>query len=657
MEIKSGSITWNLGDTSFRRKRLLDDYKELLSELLNLNEEFDNNWGKEIQEQYYKKLVRNTELLNDKDCSANRQDKLGRTYTSGLYKIGLCTKQRVISEVGLQFLGKIEFCPDELENKLMIKKENIIFLRQLLKLCIYDENNSKAFNPFIFLIKLINKYDYLTKDEFMLLLHLSNGGTNYDYVIESFVKVRNKEITLAKFLEENITVADDIIVEERNSFINSEEYDEKLFEKVFVNRKTSESVIKYKMFYNALIEYNKSNSNENLKKLITLIKDKAIKKAFSTSKFFNTRKLNKITITQFNHIYGDVKFINNYGKSFREFFLDTFIISKQEDLISEYVDMTFRVFNLTGLINFKNDKITIGRFYAKEYFKYIDNNLNPLIPNNQDEIFSVKTTIQILGSNKTAEVDKIISENLGLKLGEDIDKVIKSKEISDFECFIKERFTRENIINILKDISKRDDKKVFGEVTDQTTIPTIFEYILGIAWYHISDYKFNLYDSLNLTLDSTYYPLTHAAGGEGDIVIEYDNPERHKLMLEATLMDINTQKRGELEPVIRHTTNLTIDNKNNIAYTIFVANELDNNVVNIFRFCDLIKLESSKNKGNFTDRTKIVALTIGEVIELLEKQIKYNKIYNEVINEFNIKDLDLINNNWRYRFTKAIFER
>lgn len=32
----------------------------------------------------------------------------------------------------------------------------------------------------------------------------------------------------------------------------------------------------------------------------------------------------------------------------------------------------------------------------------------------------------------------------------------------------------------------------------------VYENILGIACYHISDYKFNIYDKLNLTLDSNY---------------------------------------------------------------------------------------------------------------------------------------------------------
>lgn len=655
MEIKKGSMTWNLGDTSFRRKRLLDDYKELLRELLYLNEEFDNNWDKDVQEEYYKRLVRNTELLNDKEASANRQDKLGRTYTSALYKIGLCTKKRVVTDIGLQFLGKIEFRADELENKLMIKKDNIIFLRQLLKLCIYDENNEKAFNPFIFLIKLLNKYEYLTKDEFTLLLHLANGRTNYEEVISKFIDVRNNNVTLSKFLEDNIILDESIDRKDKENFINDDIYNEILFEKIFFNRKTAKSVLKYKQFYNALIKYNKNNNNNNLNELISLIKDDAIKKAFSTNKLFNLRLLKGISVDKFNETYKDVKFINTYDIEFRRFFIETFIISKQKDLISEYVDMTFRVFNLTGLINFKNSKITIGKLYAKEYFKYIDSYLNPLIENNQNGIFEIKTTNEILGVNKTEDVDRIISDKLGLNIGEDIDKVIKDKEVADFEQFIKSNFTREKVIEILKYITKREDEKVFDKVTDQANVPTIFEYILGIAWYYISEYKFNLYDSLNLTLDSSYYPLTHAAGGDGDIVIDYNIPEKHRLMLEATLMDINTQKRGELEPVIRHSANLAIENKDSETYTIFIANELDNNVVNIFRFCDLIKLESSYNKGNFINSTKIVSITISELIEILENQINYIRIYENIKNEFKMKDIKYINDNWRSKFVNSIF--
>ena len=202
-------------------------------------------------------------------------------------------------------------------------------------------------------------------------------------------------------------------------------------------------------------------------------------------------------------------------------------------------------------------------------------------------------------------------------------------------------------------IKVRNDSEVFKLVTDQTTVPAIFEYILGIAWLYISEFKIDLLSSLNLTLDSSYYPLSYAAGGDGDIIINYEEPKKHKLMLEVTLMDRNTQKRGELEPVIRHSVNLGIESDENV-YSIFVANELDNNVINIFRACNLLNLESSKNKGEYINGVKIVALKIDEVIKLLEKDIHYKYIFKNIENEFINDNIQRINSQWREKFVKNI---
>ncbi|MEE6658579.1 AlwI family type II restriction endonuclease, partial [Pediococcus acidilactici] len=62
---------------------------------------------------------------------------------------------------------------------------------------------------------------------------------------------------------------------------------------------------------------------------------------------------------------------------------------------------------------------------------------------------------------------------------------------------------------------------------------------------------------MNLTLGSEGLPVAQAGGqkkkqdeNSGDIIIEYKD---HTLFLEVTLMDKNAIKRGEWEPVLRHT--------------------------------------------------------------------------------------------------------
>lgn len=654
MKIGADAITWNLGDTSFRRKALIHDYRILLEELYSLNNKQPNIWDSVVQSVYYANVRANEDIhILSTVTEDDKMAKMGRTFTSGLFKLGFCDKKRQLSNIGLQFLGKKNLNLDEFENRLNLKDDNIIFLRQLLKLYIWDEGAEKAFNPFIFLIIMLNKYEYLTKQEFETIIQISSGKINFHEIIEKFEDVRLNKIALEEFFYNNMEGND--FSNEVNKFINDDNLDEKLFERVFFNRKTSLSKKEYLNFYNILIDYKKDRYNEKkMKLLIKYIKSDVIKKAFGTSNIFDTRKLKKIDCNTFNNIYKDVKLLSCDGKDFRNEFVKKFLEAKREDIVKEYRDMTYRVFNTTGIIETRNNIIKINNLYAKEYFKLANDFLNiTLNSKDQCKIESVLSSVEILNINKVWETDKIIREKYGLSNEIDIISYINKKENDDFKKFILREFKKEKVINILNLIKVRNDSEVFKLVTDQTTVPAIFEYILGIAWLYISEFKIDLLSSLNLTLDSSYYPLSYAAGGDGDITINYEEPKKHKLMLEVTLMDRNTQKRGELEPVIRHSVNLGIESDENV-YSIFVANELDNNVINIFRACNLLNLESSKNKGEYINGVKIVALKIDEVIKLLEKDIHYKYIFKNIENEFINDNIQRINSQWREKFVKNI---
>ncbi|MBT9832399.1 AlwI family type II restriction endonuclease [Clostridium baratii] len=656
MKISADAITWNLGDNSFRRKALIHDYRVLLEELYSLNNEHPNIWNPTVQSVYYANVRANDDIhILSTVTEDDKMAKMGRTFSSGLFKLGFCDKKRKLSNIGLQFLGKKKLNLDDFENRLNLKSDNIIFLRQLLKLYIWDEGAKKAFNPFIFLIIMLNKYEYLTKQEFEAIIQISSGKINFQEIIEKFEDVRLNKINLDEFFNNNVEGND--FSNEVNKFINDDNLDEKLFERVFFNRKTALSKKEYLNFYNILIDYKKDKHNEEkLSLLIKSIKSEVIKKAFGTSSIFDTRRLKKIDCNTFNNRYKNVKLLSYDGKDFRNEFVKNFLDSKREDIVKEYRDMTYRVFNTTGIIETRNNIIKINNLYAKEYFKLVNDFLNiTLNSKEQCKIEEVLSSIEILKINKVLETDKRIREKYGLSNEIDIISYINKKENDDFKNFILREFKKEKIINILNLIKVRNDIEVCKLVTDQTTVPTIFEYILGIAWLYISEFKIDLLSSLNLTLDSSYYPLSHAAGGDGDIIINYEEPKKHKLMLEVTLMDRNTQKRGELEPVIRHSVNLGIESDENV-YSIFVANELDNNVINIFRACNLLNLESSKNKGKYINSTKIVALKIDEVIKLLEKDISYNHIFENIENEFINDNIQRINSQWREKFVKRIFE-
>ena len=121
------------------------------------------------------------------------------------------------------------------------------------------------------------------------------------------------------------------------------------------------------------------------------------------------------------------------------------------------------------------------------------------------------------------------------------------------------------------------DKQIKELVSPDATVPTIYEYLVGIAWYYFSGKKIDLLGSYN-------EPLIHAGGGQGDIVIYEDT---RVVMLEATLMNQNSQKRGEWEPVLRHSINLKAkeeaEGTGREVTTFFIADRFDANTINIWK--------------------------------------------------------------------------
>lgn len=238
-----------------------------------------------------------------------------------------------------------------------------------------------------------------------------------------------------------------------------------------------------------------------------------------------------------------------------------------------------------------------------------------------------------LSHSQVSEIQNQIAEEFGILDNSNIKQFVEDAQEREFRKFVEQEFDIAKVSKILSFISQKNDKKVQELVTDNALVPTIFEYILAIAWYYISDKKFQLRKSMQLTFSAYNLPLSHASGNKGDIEIEYNDK---MLLLEATLMDKSTQKRGELEPVIRHSINLALST-NKPLQTIFVANEVDDNVVNIFRVTSFIQLNGTLTKGSVKG-LNIFALTIPEVINILDREVSEQKIFD---NLDNFSDIEL----------------
>ena len=185
--------------------------------------------------------------------------------------------------------------------------------------------------------------------------------------------------------------------------------------------------------------------------------------------------------------------------------------------------------------------------------------------------------------------------------------------------------------------------------------PAIYEYITGLAWYYVSDDKdYNLYDSFNLLMNADFRPETHAGGGEGDIVINYTNDV---LMLEVTLMNKQAQKRGEWEPVLRHATNLTAINKPKKVRTLFIADELDENTINIWRAVASVPMRPTRNLNSDTiaENVTIMPIKNEEMCQFLEdEKFSSKKLMSQINKSFEKLKRDF-DDSWRDKILSKVY--
>lgn len=643
MKVSDGS-TFNLGDTSFRRKTLLDDYKTLLPILRKHNILFPN-WNNDSQIAYYQEVMTETDLFerSESDDPAKRS----RTLTNALIKSGLINDKRKLSEVANNWIdNKIESF-DELEKALGISKDNLVFFRQFMKLRVYDDSNN-YFYPFRVALKFLTKYQNVPEADFLVLLHSISSNDSESKIlalVEDYSKVAKNNQTFGEYVAEHFS---DSSVDGFNAelLFSNTEFDTELFYRLFSNRKTPASQLDYLDFVTNLLNYKREKSIDNLKKLLESSKKSSVKKAFGFNKLpFELKK----NVQDFDEANQENELLDSDNTKI--YF--QFSSSKKYDLVREYKDMTKRSFNLTGIISFANGLVNLeNRDVIEIIISNIDLSGNEKYSNYETNLNSAfykdLATTKILGLD-ALEISHLREKIVVLLGTENIDTAVKNQKENKFRSIIEKEFPKTKIQELLPMFITREDDKIQEIVTDLAKVPDIFEYVLAIAWFYLSDADYSIIDSLNLPLDGNFKPLGHAAGGDGDIIINYPDLT---VMLEATLMKKNVQKRGELEPVIRHTTNLAIRSENQVK-TIFVADELDDNVINIFRASSYIELEGTNVDGK-VQGVNIFPLTISEIMKMLDYSIPSSKVFNAMNNHYT-KQPEFVISGWRDSIFREVF--
>lgn len=630
------SYSWSIGTTSFRTSQLnykIERQLQLLKEFWNLNPNLE--WNNDTQERYYNYLKENGFVLGD----ARIPDKDAREKTSGLVDIGVLTKDRKLTEVGNN-IESLLYKSMNKDNIFLISEDSYNYLLQFLKLQISDEG--LKIKPFIALLFMIEKLDYLTYDEFTYLLPLCKNKYDVKKMIE-LIKDNRLGLDIDTIITTKIYDMPNYM-EAWYTFRQDYPVNEETFEKIGMNRKSKSYDRPYNNLYHILVDlvfHLKRNSYEERLEKYNELYDACKKISGNAQKLWDNylffgykkNKFDEEFDKQFKNL--DISLQRNIIDFKREFF-EKFHVFKWKVNLKEYFDLNKRYFSLTDIIKFEDNKIEMD-LLPKYYFKnIIDDLLNePLLEKEEYfKMFYSSISLQEISDKYTinlTEVVKNINTDLGTNLNiENVNDYIESEKLKEFNKLIDSRFKTDDIIKLLDQIKSRNDDEVNQYVTDNATVPTIFEYILAIAWYRISGKKGNILNYMNLSLDADLLPKTHAGGGMADIVYKYeeDSYPKHDLLIEATLSESTGQRVMEMEPVSRHLGENIKLTKNEKDYAILVAPELDERIILDFR--------SMKNryypKGNdeYINGLKIIPISI----DILKKIIIENKDYNYIYDWF-----------------------
>jgi len=161
-----------------------DNYDSFITELNKKeNGKFKNaletNHFSEVRKESgkYKKLLESIDLgIEDR----------ARHYTSNLVKIGFADEERNISESGKTLLYPAMIEKDEFEKILPLDFANIVYLRQLLKLKIFDSEKNCFYAPFVLAVYILIKKERFSEHEFFEIIQ---GFSPYSKItdIDNFI--------------------------------------------------------------------------------------------------------------------------------------------------------------------------------------------------------------------------------------------------------------------------------------------------------------------------------------------------------------------------------------------------------------------------------------------------------------------------------------
>ena len=633
------SFFWSLGTTSFRTKEFnysIEKQLACLDDFWKIPENSNQGWEKKYmapgQADIYDIKNRYYDFMRDRGLTTGDDSikyKAAREKTSGLVDLGLINENHRLTAVGRHILAISQSEDYSSDNPLLISKDSYVYLKQLLKL--YIKTDGVIVRPFVVVLYLLSKLEYLTYEEFTFLAPLCTTAEITEQMIEDIRAIRRGEKTKEEIIvhvmmtKENYRQAYQVLMEFEES--------EYIITQIGLNRKSR----KYdKPYYPLYLLLKEVYLNKDYSKAIYLYKQTcAINNVgrYWRKYLFDTVSIKAIKKAPREHLLPSLFDKVTNEEEFKQAFFQMMHLIKNVATLQDYFDLNRRYLNIANVMIFEDEQVKLD-LVPKHFFASAIDELYQSAYMPSDELEHDCKIEEICPALKFDEKEVVerLKKELGIEL-ENIDEAyteVEKRRYDRFKTMVDTRFTDKDLLQLLDDFDKRNDDEISKKVTDNADPPTIFEYVLGIIWYKVSGYKGRILDYMKLSLDANLLPITHAAGGEADIVYEYsatkDYPA-HTLLLEATLADSTNQRRMEMEPVSRHLGNHLLRTKNKSSYCLFATNYLDKNVISDFRGRKHMVFYDTKDDSQYVEGMKIIPLQTSDLRSILIAQKSYSDLY------------------------------
>ena len=651
------SFFWSLGTTSFRTKEFnysIEKQLACLNDFWKIPENSNQGWEKKYmasgQKDIYDIKNRYYDFMRERGLTVGDDPikyKAAREKTSGLVDLGLINENHRLTEVGRRILEISQSEDYRSDNPLLISKDSYVYLKQLLKTFI--KTDGVYVRPFVVVLYLLSKLDYLTYEEFTFLAPLCTSAEITEQMIEDIKAIRRGEkrkeqiIVQVMMTKDNYKKAYQVLMEN-----DANEY---IITQIGLNRKSRNYDRPYYPLYLLLKEI---YVNKDYHKAHLLYKQTT--KISNVGRYwrkylFDTVSLVAIKNAPQKHLLPSIFDMVTNEEELKTAFFQMMHLIKNLATLQDYFDLNRRYLNIANVMIFGDEQVKLD-LVPKQFFASAIEELylSAYIPSAElEHDCKMEDICPALKFDKEDVVARL-KEELGIEL-ENIDEAyseVEKRRYDRFKTMVDTRFTDNDLLQLLDDFDSRNDDEISKKVTDNADTPTIFEYVLGIIWYKVSGYKGRILDYMKLSLDANLLPITHAAGGEADIVYEYaatkDYPA-HTLLLEATLAESTNQRRMEMEPVPRHLGNHLLKTNNKCSYSLFATTYLDMNVISDFRGRKHMPFYDTKDANHYIMGMKIIPIQTSDLRSIILTKKKYSELYPKYERAYQ-KDMGMLPVHW-----------